>query len=73
MKCYAIGLEQTRILVIKVPKRWVKKKHTKNMVKNNQNKVNVFVIMILIFTWTCLSFESFSACRLNLISKNELS
>lgn len=25
MKCYAIGLEQTRILVIKVPKRWVKK------------------------------------------------
>lgn len=43
------------------------------MVKNNQNKVNVFVIMILIFTWTCLSFESFSACRPNLISKNELS
>lgn len=33
MKCYAIGLEHTRILVIKVPKRWVKKKHTKNMVK----------------------------------------
>lgn len=29
MKCYAIGLEQTRILVIKAPKRWVKKTYKK--------------------------------------------
>lgn len=48
------------------------KKTYKKIVKNNQNKVNVFVIMIFIFTWTCSSFESFSACRPNLISKIEL-